>query len=288
MRGLDILARSMSNPTRGSGKGFQFGNSWQYHSRSDRHSKIACWSILFDLMLRSSLLREQVANGRAACGINHTMTDFRTGRKKDLDLVVCRSIPARATDGPRSFRQMVDAYTIVLDDVDRAALASLPDIPVGEAAQVMMALEAKAAMTEFSKARPRLYDELNSSHLTVHGSDEAVIAAGFVMVNVASSFVSPDRNKHPLATTPAVVNEHRQPAAAASVLEKLRELPRRARASGNEGFDALAIVLVNCRNDGSPVTVVTDPPAPASADAYHYGQFISRLEMLYATRFSAL
>lgn len=288
LRGLDIIARSISQATRGSGSGFQYGNSWQYHSRSDRHSKIACWSILFDLLLRSRLLREQIAGGYAACGINHTMVDFRTGRKKDLDLVVCRSLQALADHPPRTFRDMVHAYEIVLDEADWVALATLPDVPVGQAAQITLALEAKAAMTEFAKARPRLYDELNSSHLTIHGSDESVIAAGFAMVNVAPTFVSPDRNKHSLAATPAVVNQHKQPAAAASVVEKLKELPRRAKTTGNEGFDAFAIVLVDCPNNGSPVRVVADSPAPSPADAYHYAQFISRLETLYATRFSAL
>ena len=34
-----------------------FGNEWQYHSRSDKHSKVACWAVLFDLLQTSALLR---------------------------------------------------------------------------------------------------------------------------------------------------------------------------------------------------------------------------------------
>jgi hypothetical protein len=49
MDALDILVRTLSTPV-------PIGPSktpWQYHSRSDRHSKIACWGILFDLLDRT-------------------------------------------------------------------------------------------------------------------------------------------------------------------------------------------------------------------------------------------
>jgi len=56
-------------------------------------------------------------------------------------------------------------------------------------------MEAKACMTAHQRALPRLYDELNSSHLTVHGAADHAIAAGFVMVNAATKFLSTDLNK---------------------------------------------------------------------------------------------
>ena len=46
MKGPTILARSMSTATR---RG-QDAVAWQYHSRSDSHSKVACWAVLFDLL----------------------------------------------------------------------------------------------------------------------------------------------------------------------------------------------------------------------------------------------
>ena len=46
MDGPGILARSMSTPRITD----KFGNAWQYHSRSDQHSKVACWALLFDLL----------------------------------------------------------------------------------------------------------------------------------------------------------------------------------------------------------------------------------------------
>jgi hypothetical protein len=119
---------------------------------------------------------------------------------------------------------------------------------------VLMAMEAKACMTEFNKARPRLYDELNSSHLTIHGDTNSAIAAGFALINSAETFVSPIRNPWPMNSHPAVVSRHRQPEAHKSVAAKLAESPRRSQA-GDEGFDALAIGVINCANDGSPVTV---------------------------------
>src|SRR3974377_1642679 len=93
MNGLDILTRSMSMPTSGSpgGKRFQFGNLWQYHPRSDRHSKIACWSIIFDLLQEYSLLRNHLAARKFAIVINQPMGDFAQNRVKNLDLVICRA-----------------------------------------------------------------------------------------------------------------------------------------------------------------------------------------------------
>ncbi len=86
MDGPEILARSMT-ATRIPD---QFGNLWQYHSRSDRHSKIACWAAFFDLLNTSALLRSHVTEGKVIFGVNHTMRDFKTRRKKDLDLVIAR------------------------------------------------------------------------------------------------------------------------------------------------------------------------------------------------------
>jgi hypothetical protein len=50
MFGPEILVRTLSKATRVD----RSGNRWQYHSRSDHHSKVACWGIIFDL-LRTTL-----------------------------------------------------------------------------------------------------------------------------------------------------------------------------------------------------------------------------------------
>jgi len=84
MDGPNILCRTMTVPSITD----EHGNSWQYHSRSDRHSKVACWGTLFDLLQYSALLRRHVEQGNVAFGVNHEFADFRTRRKKKLDLVI--------------------------------------------------------------------------------------------------------------------------------------------------------------------------------------------------------
>lgn len=280
MFGPQILVDSLLPRT------FKHGNEWQYHSRSDHHSKVACWGLLFDLMRHCALLREHAAKGLVGYGLNHEMRDFRTGRKKKLDLVICRPRGDRAISGPPAptFEDQALEIGVVLSTTARAALEGLPRLDETPVGSVHVALEAKACMTAFGKARPRLYDELNSSHLAIHGNSPHTIAAGLAMINAASTFLSPGRNDRDLSKQPPVVSTHNQPKDAASVVEKLRELPRRAK-DGEEGYDAFAILLVNCQNDGSPVTYVTAPPAPQSGDVYHYEMAVHRLSQLYEQKY---
>jgi len=287
MRGPAIIARSMSVATTGSpgGKPFQNGNAWQYHPRSDRHSKIACWALMFDLLETCALLRTHVVAGKVAVGINHGMRDFARNRAKNLDLVICTT--AGTDRKPNSFADLVVPYTIILSDTDRKALDALPEIPLASPATVLLALEAKACMTEFGKARPRLYDELNSSHLTIHGDTDSAIAAGFALVNAADTFVSPIRNPWPLSEHETVVSVHNQPKNLCSVAAKLTELPRRSR-SGEEGFDAFAITVIDCSNDGRPVEVRRGASGEYYPEIYDYAQTIGRLAHVYATRFSSI
>jgi hypothetical protein len=281
--GPEILARSLT-ATRIPD---EYGNEWQYHSRSDRHSKIACWVVFFDLLQVSALLRRHVAADKVIFGINHTMSDFKTRRKKNLDLVIARPAtgdPARPA--PQTLISLAAQYGVALTRQQTALLNALPLARRGPVGSVLVALEAKACMAEHTKARPRLYDELNSSHLTIHASTDQAAAAGLVMVNLADEFVSPDRNRHDLATNSTRVNMTKNIVKAASgVIEKLTEIPRRSR-TGEEGFDALGIVVVRCRNDGSEITVAHGSPAPAPTDDFFYDQMIRRLGHIYDTRFA--
>lgn len=235
-------------------------------------------------MLTSRTLVEHIEEGRVAFGINHEMRDFRQNRKKDLDLVLCT--PAAGLPKPRTFESLADGYQFALSDAERNVLRSLPVLREAPVASVLVALEAKACMTAHVKAIPRLYDELNSSHQTIHGASEMVIAGGFVMVNTAPFFVSPGRVGYcpNCGHRVSPINAHKQPEDARRVVEKVKELPRRANVQG-DGFDAFAIVAVECRNDGSPVTLVSQPPAPPSGDIMEYAQMIARLAHLYEARF---
>lgn len=281
MFGPTLLAASMVARS----AGFKHGNSWQYHSRSDHHSKVACWGLLLDLMNSCGLLREHAQQGLVGYGLNHEMRDFRTSRKKNLDLVVCRP-RVNIGQGPPAptFADQAQELGIRLDAAATAALEALPrldELPVGA---VHVALEAKACMTAFMKARPRLYDELNSSHAAIHGNSPHTIAVGLAMVNVADTFISPGRNDFPMAGREAVVTKHNQPHEAGAVIEKLRELPRRSR-DGEEGYDAFAIVVVDCTNDGTPVRVVNAPPAPQRGAVDDYEMTVHRLAQLYEQKY---
>ncbi len=279
--GPEILVRALSKPTVVD----RHGNAWNYHSRSDRHSKVACWGIVFDLLRNSRLFREHVAAERVAFGINVEIRDFQHDRKKDLDLVICQPAsgsPPRA----RTLTTLADHYQVELTKKERAELEALPELRETQVGSLLVALEAKACMTAHQRALPRLYDELNSSHATVHGAHDLAIAAGFVMINSAEDFLSPDLNKQNRASAP-VWSTHDQPKCVNITMDKIRQLPRRSK-TGIAGYDALAMVVVDCKNDGSAVRLRTKMPAPQPQDAYHYATLIDRLQGIYATRFSQI
>ncbi len=220
MDALDILIRTLSTPV-------PIGPSktpWQYHSRSDRHSKIACWGILFDLPQTSSLLRAQVTDGKVFFGVNHTMRDFVHNKKKNLDLVLCRPEPSdSAMPGghPITLQSLADRWQVKLTPLQQATLDALPPISQAPVGAVLAALEAKATMTEHGKAGPRLYDELNCSHQIVHASSNRALSIGFFMVNAAGVFISPDRNK----SLASAVTIHKQPAAAEHSINVVKGFP---------------------------------------------------------------
>lgn len=267
----------------------QFGNLWQYHPRSDRHSKVACWATFFDLLGTSALLRRHVAEGKVVFGVNHTMRDFKTRRKKDLDLVIAR--PGTEEPNPltrnKTLKSLAFHYGVVLTEGQEDRLDQLPNARGGPVGSVLVALEAKACMTKFSSSRPRLYDELNSSHLTIHGASAQAVAAALVTVNRSPELISPDRNRISLQGRQPDIMSFRQPQGAASIVEKITEIPRRS-GTNEEGFDSIGVVMLYCRNDGSDITVVNDPPAPEPSDDFHYDQMIRRLGHIYDSRFQTI
>jgi hypothetical protein len=282
MFGPEILARALSTPAVTD----RYGNLWQYHSRSDRHSKIACWCIMFDLLANCALLRSHAVANKIWFGINHHMVDFRNDRAKDLDLVISTGAYEAKRGRRRTLLDLMDNYAIGLTEHEQSLLDSLPVIREGQVGSVLVALEAKACMTAHQRALPRFYDELNSSHLTVHGATDQAIAAGFAMVNVSDQFLSTDLNKRNFPAAPEWSN-HKQPRDADLAVNKVKQIPRRS-STGSEGYDALSVVVVNCRNDGSPVQLVKDFPAPTNKEIYHYNNMIDRLSHIYSTRFKEI
>ena len=100
-------------------------------------------------------------------------------------------------------------------------------------------------MTEHNKATSTSLRRalLNSSHETIHASADEAVAVGFVMVNLAERFRSPSRGGEE-------ITEHDQPHVTKHVVEKIGQMPRRTK-PGEHGFDALAIVVVDCRTIAS-------------------------------------
>lgn len=287
---MEILARTMS---RARLMKKTAPCKWQYHPRSDHHSKVACWGVMFDLMLASDLMREHAAEGRIAFGINHVLVDHTNGRRKNLDLVVCRPSITAASSGAKkakttaTFAQLAMQFGLELTDDDMAALQALPTLTRRDVGSVLIALEAKAAMTEFGKARPRLYDELQSSHTVVHGDTDSAIAVGLALINSSSLFISPTKNPCIEWGAPEQESKHEQPRQLQLTIEKIRSLPRRE-APGRPGFDAIAAVALECRNDGkSPVTLMTSVASGAvdDRDVLSYSTMINRTVGNYASRF---
>jgi hypothetical protein len=284
MLGPNIIVRTLSSRR---SEPDAWGNCWQYHSRSDHHSKVACWALLFDMLRVCPTLAEHIRRGRIGYGINHEMHDFAQNRKKNLDLVICSpGTNGRKMRGP-SFKSLVSRYDIELSQAERDALGLVPDIPMVSVGSVYIAVEAKACMTEHLKALPRLYDELNSSQLTIHGAADQAVAVGFVLVNSSGTFLSPGRNQEDLSRTTPVENIHNQPHCTRRVVEKVGELPRRKH-TGEDGFDALGLMVVSLRNDGGRVALVTEPPAPQPGDILHYSKMVDRVKQLYSSRFPQL
>jgi hypothetical protein len=284
-----ILVRTLSTPApTGPSRAL-----WQYHSRSDRHSKVACWGVLFDLLQTSSLLRSHVAEGKVAFGVNHPMFNFVNNKPKALDLVVCRpgdEDESGRTRKPRrrlTFVELAEKWGVDLTDHQLRRLKDLPEVRESPVGAVLVALEAKACMTEHSKAGPRFYDELNSSHQTVHSSSNQALAIGFAMVNAAETFVSSDRNKGLPPEERVTVTKHKQPAAAQHAVEVVKSLQRRTSNSA-VGYDGLGIVVVDMANDMTPVGLVQTAPAPLRGDIFHYDSMLTRMANEYDSSFSRI
>lgn len=282
MFGPAILARTLSTL----GPETKHGIRWQYHSRSDRHSKVASWGVAFDLLASSAVLRQHAEDGKIILGVNHTMSDYIAHRKKDLDLVIARPGEEPTDAEGLTLASLVDTYGIELTPQEQDVLDGLPTLRVAPVGSVLIAMEAKAAMTAHVKALPRLYDELSSSHACVHGENEPALAIAYVQVNMAEKFISSNPKNVDLIARglDPEISQHRQPSDTERVLDKLRSLRVRTDADG-VGFDAIGVTVLEMVNDGTPATVVSRKPAPQRGDSFHYASMVMRMATRYDTQF---
>lgn len=234
----------------------KYGYMYKYHSRSDAHSVALCTFILEDLLERSDPLRKQGAQGSIAYGINVRHT-WPNGKRKTIDLAI--GLPAAISSKPAvPGLRRADGFT-----------------------EVFLSCEAKTVMTEHVKSEPRLFDELGSSHEIVHQGSPRAIAAGITVVNASETFVSPLRQTR---RRKPYVSRHRQPNAAAAMVQHLRGLKIRDR-DDDVGFDAYCTFLVDTDNL-TYARLWTALPAPQTGELDHYDTFISRLAQFYKERFS--
>lgn len=274
MRGPDILARTISRPTR---RG-RSSVAWQYHSRSDNHSKVACWSVLFDLLLECDALRRDAAAGRVGFGINHVMVG---PINKTLDLVITLMPPARVERSRATFARLVDDLGIVLADEDRVALEGLPVLMqdrVDDISEVAVALEAKACMTEHVKSLPRLHAEILATGYLAKKAAPRCISVSYSLINAATTFVTPSEEGRR--------NSHNQPEDALRVADMIRTAVPTVSDARDYGYDVVGVTVLKCCNDGSTVEVVRDPAvAPAANDRVHYERMVRALCSEYRARF---
>jgi len=274
MRGPDILARTMSVATR-RGKAER---KWQYHSRSDNHSKVACWVVLFDLMRECDVFRRDVQAGKLGFGINHVMVGHIN---KTLDLVVTRVSSSRPSTDRVRFSDLVDRYGIQLNREDRDELSAIPviesEIRGADVSEVVVALEAKACMTEHLKSLPRLHAEILATGYLAKQAQPRCITVSYSLVNAADSFVTPSGDGR--------CNPHSQPDDAMRVVEMLGSAVPMARDKPGIGYDVIGATVVDCRNDGSKVKIVTRAPAPPRNHHLHYERMIVNLCSEYRARF---
>ena len=112
MRGPEIIVNTLTTTQISDAS----GHLWQYNSRSDSHSKVACWAVLFDLLVSSPTLIRQATQGKIVFGINETLRDWRTNREKNLDLVIARptDTPWARTRERYSFVQLAELWNVTL------------------------------------------------------------------------------------------------------------------------------------------------------------------------------
>jgi len=78
------------------------------------------------------------------------------------------------------------------------------------------------------------------------------------------------------------VTVHKQPNDTVRTVAKMHEIARR---SGPHGFDALGVVVLDLRNDGTPAQIVADDPTSAPTDDFYYDHMVARAGHLYDSSF---
>jgi hypothetical protein len=237
----------------------------QYNSRSDWHSKAACWCSLFDLLRYASSgpgaphrLWQDVQAGRLGFQVNHTVQP--NSRPKKLDLILCE-VGAEAIPAGRHFTQLASSLGLEVGvPADAKFLQLLASEPLFELSprhigNVRLAIEAKAAMDELQKAIPRLYSEIVSTGIIARDAQIArgwprTVVASLTLVNAAMRFRASTTGK-------AKTNPVGRAGAVVTMLSNAFHHGIATTAFHSRSiFDAIGVTVVECENDPSvPVLV---------------------------------
>jgi hypothetical protein len=207
----------------------RLGHTFQYHPRSDAHSKALAAFIWDDLVARCLKIAQHAASGRIVHRINYRHQWPGSGKRKTIDLAVG------------------------------------PPTASGQLLAVWLSTELKSVMTEHGKSEPRIFDELQSSYRIVNTGNPTAVAAGLTAVNIGGTFVSPTRQ---VPGQPLSVTRHNQPHVAQRMVGVLRGLPLR-QSTAQTGFDAYCTFIVDADNRGSATLWIGPPaPQPGDPDHY--------------------
>jgi hypothetical protein len=274
MEGPKIFVETLGHgqPSRRGGK-----KGWQYHSRTSVHARQVAWAVLFDLLCSSEIFRSHAQRGVIAFALDYQMGG---ALPKKIDVVVCRRSGVSQA-GARSFENLGRDLGMVLTP---SQLELLGDVRAfreeerGNVRDVVVALEAKACMTDHSGAIPRLFAEFLATGYLVRQVEPDCITAAVALVNASDRFVTPSSG---------AVKEHGAVGPDA-VVKMVRDALPLASKNPTVGYDAVAAVVVDCRNDGSPVRLLNKDPAPRPAEHHHYEWMLNTLGDVYRSRFGHL
>ncbi len=269
MPGPDILTASLTH------RGVTTGQ--QYNSRSDWHSKVACWGALFDVLSKAHMLSgahgahplwHDATAGRLGFRVNHRVST--NVLDKNLDIIVCE-IDAGTPQSGITMRSVAKRVGLQLTDpTDLAFLAVLDTLPLQEIdpshiGNVRLAIEAKAVMNDIGKATPRLYAEILAAGVIVRDAQlnrghPRTVYASLNLVNAAVTFLSSTTHK-------IKSNAPGEAQAAVNMMDRAFRygIINQAVPNGvNVGptgprtqvFDAVGITVIDCVNDPAvPVTL---------------------------------
>lgn len=275
MRGPTILARTLSVAKQ---RGVAT-DCWQYHSRGDNHSQVASWCLLFDLLLECDAVSEAASRGRIRFSIHHKMVGLID---KTLDLAVWLVQPEGPPTKREPFSEVAGRLGVVLDNDDRRRLSSLPRIEhwgTMESSELAIAVETQAFMTNHVRSMPRLHSRILATGYLVRKASPRCITSSYSLINAAPNFVLPS------GTGKTIV--HRQPEDTRRVAEMVGTgVPTVS--DGNEyGYDAVGISVIDCRNDGTPVSLVDDLTMPYGlAERVSYGRMVGTICSEFRKRFA--